>query len=244
MFPPKARRVCVDMSFSDSDLCGLQFLVISSDYTTLKAFTVAAQELGSQMDSTPSLTTANRFVQRYRLDGIVIDMQMQGAQHFIEGIREGSSNRSSVIFACAGLPLEENSAILAGANFVFHKPFSVEKILTLLSATAPVLAEEHRKYFRHKLVVPVNLSYDGVQRRALTANLSETGMAIRSFLMFQAGAPIEFSFQLPSGPLIEGHGEIVWVDAEGRAGIRYHAFSGCKKTEFAEWLDRNSVLQR
>jgi len=228
----------------DADLCGLQFLVISSDYNTLKSFTAAAQELGGQMDSTPSLSTANRFVERYRLDGIVIDMEMQGALDFIETIREGRSNRSSVIFACAGVPVEENSAIRAGANFVFHKPFSVQKILSLLSATAPVLTEEHRKFFRHPLVVPVSITYDGVQHRALTANLSENGMAIRSFRLFQAGAPVGFSFQLPSGPVIKGHGEIVWTDAGGSAGIKFSGISGCGQNDFVEWLDRNEVLQR
>ncbi|HEV3036959.1 MAG TPA: PilZ domain-containing protein [Candidatus Angelobacter sp.] len=228
----------------DSGLGGLQFLVVSNDYNTLRSFTAAAEELGGQIDSTPSLTTANRFVQRYRLDGIVIDMQMQGALDFIETVREGNSNRSSVIFACAGVPLEENSAIRAGANFVFHKPFSVEKILTLLSATAPSLEEEHRNYFRHQLVIPVTIDYDGVQHRALTANLSESGMAIRSFRLFQAGAPVGFSFQLPSGPVVKGRGEIVWTDAGGSAGIKFLSVSGCGQSDFTGWLDRNEVLQR
>jgi CheY-like chemotaxis protein len=234
------------MPYSECDpgLGGLQFLVVSSDYNTLRTFTAAAQELGGQMDSTPSLTTANRFVQRYRLDGIVVDMQMQGALDFIETVREGDSNRSSIIFACAGVPLEENSAIRAGANFVFHKPFSVEKILTLLSATAPALEEEHRSYFRHPLVVPVSIDYDGVQHRALTANLSENGMAIRSFRLFQAGTPIGFSFQLPSGPVVKGQGEIIWTDAGGCAGIKFGNLSGCLQKEFVEWLDRNSIFQR
>lgn len=227
----------------DSGLGGLQFLVVSNDYNTLRTFTAAAEELGGQMDSTPSLTTANRFVQRYRLDGIVIDMQMQGALDFIETVREGNSNRSSVIFACAGVPLEENSAIRAGANFVFQKPFSVQKILTLLSATAPALEEEHRSYFRHQLVIPVSIDYDGVQHRALTANISENGMAIRSFRLFQAGAPIGFCFQLPSGPIVKGVGEIVWTDAAGSAGIKFSSISGCAQNNFTKWLDRNEVLQ-
>jgi hypothetical protein len=233
---PKATRSEFFMSISfsecDSGLGGLQFLVVSNDYNTLRTFTAAAEELGGQMDSTPSLTTANRFVQRYRLDGIVIDMQMQGALNFIETVREGNSNRSSVIFACR-----------AGANFVFHKPFSVPKILTLLSATAPSLEEENRNYFRHQLVVPVSIEYDGVQHRALTANLSENGMAIRSFRLFQAGAPVGFCFQLPSGPIVKGQGEIVWTDAGGSAGIKFSSISGCSQTDFAKWLDRNEVLR-
>jgi CheY-like chemotaxis protein len=233
----------ISLSGCDTGLGGLQFLVVSNDYNTLQTFTAAAEELGGQMDSTPSLTTANRFVQRYRLDGIVIDMQMQGALDFIETVREGNSNRASVIFACAGLPVEENSAIQAGANFVFHKPFSVPKILTLLSATAPALEEEHRKYFRHQLVLPVTIDYDGVHHRALTANLSENGMAIRSFRLFEVGAPVGFCFQLPSGPVIKGQGEIVWTDAGGSAGIKFSSISGCRQEVFEKWLDRNEMLQ-
>jgi hypothetical protein len=93
-------------------------------------------------------------------------------------------------------------------------------------------------------VVPVSIDYDGVQHRALTANLSENGMAIRSFRLFQAGAPIAFSFQLPSGPVVKGQGEIVWTDAGGCAGIRFGNISGCGQKDFVEWLDRNSIFQR
>ena len=44
--------------------------------------------------------------------------------------------------------------------------------------------------------------------------------------------------------MIKGHGEIVWTDAGGSAGIKFSSISGCGHNDFVEWLDRNEVLQR
>ena len=230
------------MTQTSALLNNLELLVVSNDYATLKMLVRACQEFGSQLDSTPSLTSANDFLKRRKIDGIIIDLQVPGALEFIGTIRKSNSNRTSILFACTATPEEAELAKKAGANFIAEKPCTLIQIQELLTKAAPTLAEERKRYFRHKLVIPVTLFYDGVQHRALTSNLSETGMAIRSFRLFEPGIPVEFAFDLPSGPGVKGKGEIMWMDTEGHAGIKFDSLDCTGTPHIIEWLGHRRMV--
>jgi CheY-like chemotaxis protein len=230
------------MTVSSALLNSLELLAVSDDYPTLKVLVRACHELGSRSDSTPSLTTAAQFVGNRKIDGIIVDMKMRGVCEFIHAVRKSNSNRSALIFACAGTPEEVEMAWAAGANFVAEKPVSQVAVVRLLSTAAPTLVEERKKYFRHKLVVPVSITYDGVEHRALTSNMSETGMSIRSFRVFEPGSPVGFVFELPSGPSVKGTGEVMWVDPEGRAGVKFNNVTSAGSPQFSEWLEHRCMV--
>ena len=230
------------MSVTSTLLNSLELLAISDDYSTLKVLVRACQELGSHSESTPSLTTANHFVRNRKIEGIIVDMKMRDACGFIHGVRQSSSNRTSIIFACVGTHDEAALAIGSGANFTVAKPVARETVLNMLKAAASVLIEERKKYFRHKLIIPVSIAYDGVEHRALTSNMSETGMAVRSFRVFEPGEPVEFAFELPSGPAVKGNGVIMWIDPEGRAGIKFDRITTTGTPQFSEWLEHRCLV--
>jgi len=223
-------------------LNNLELLVVSNDYSTLKMLVLACQEFGSRLDSTPSITSANDFINRRKIDGIIIDVQVRGALEFIEVVRKSHSNRTSVVFACTATTEEAEMAKKAGANFIANKPLTLSQIQNLLAQAASVLSEERKHYFRHKLVIPITLFYDSVQHRALTSNLSETGMAIRSFRLFEPGTSIEFAFELPSGPSVKGKGEIMWIDSEGHAGIKFDSITCTGTPHISEWLGHRCMV--
>jgi len=230
------------MTPSSALLNNLELLVVSNDYSTLKMLVGACQEFGSRLDSTPSITSANDFISRRKIDGIIIDVQVRGALEFIEVVRKSNSNRTSVVFACTSTAEEAEMAKNAGANFLAEKPLTLDQIQHLLALAGPILAEERKRYFRHKLVIPITLFYDGVQHRALTSNLSETGMAIRSFRLFEPGFPVEFAFDLPSGPAVKGKGEIMWIDSEGHAGIKFDSLTCTGTPPISEWLGHRCMV--
>ncbi|HLJ87210.1 MAG TPA: PilZ domain-containing protein [Candidatus Angelobacter sp.] len=223
-------------------LQNLELLAVSNDYLILKMFASAVQQLGGRLNSTPSLTSANHFVRNRKIDALIVDLEMRGIHNFLADLRKGSPNRSSTIFACIGFPEQSDSARTAGASFVVSRPLTLDKAVNLLDSAGPTLAAERKRYFRHKLVTPVNIFYDGVQHRALTSNISETGMAIRSFRVFETGAPVEFSFELPAGPGVKGQGEIMWVDAEGNVGIKFTTVNSTGHPSLSEWLDGHAIV--
>jgi len=218
----------------------LEFLVITSDYALLLSMTSAIQGLGGRLHTVSSVQAAFEPVERRKIDGIVLDMALERSLELVKMIRTGRSNRHAVIFACASERAEAGAIVTAGANFVFYKPLATETLHQIFSAALPTMISERKRYFRYKIIVPVNLSCSGTPHRAVISNLSETGMAIRSTQDFAPGTPVDFSFELPLGPLIKGRGEIVWSNTAGSIGVKFHFLSDTGHRELPQWLERRA----
>ncbi len=214
----------------------LEFLAVCSDYPVLKTVTSAIQKLGGHLHCVPSIATATDYIDRRKMDGIVIDTALDGALNLVQFIRDGRSNRQSCIFACVDQRKDASTVITAGANFVFYKPLVEETLLQILQAAAPMMEAERRRYFRYEIAALVSLSVRGKEHKAVLSNLSETGMAIRSLDTFPANAAVDFSFELPRGPLVKGRGQIMWSNKAGNAGIKFHFLSEAGHNELPQWL--------
>jgi hypothetical protein len=70
------------------------------------------------------------------------------------------------------------------------------------------------------------------------ANLSEAGMAIWSLYYRAPGSLIQFGFEMPSGSLIRGEGEVAWTNADGLTGIKFRALRDEGSLHLAEWISR------
>jgi len=69
-------------------------------------------------------------------------------------------------------------------------------------------------------------------------DLSVEGFALRAVMPVQTGEQIPFSFSLTANARIEGHGEILWVEEQGRvAGIRFVNLPAQAQTVIQHWLD-------
>jgi CheY-like chemotaxis protein len=217
---------------------GLDFLVVCDDYPALRAITKAVGEFSGKLSCAPSSASAQEYIARRKLDGIIVDLRVAGALELIEAVRRGKSNKSSVVFACVTSSNEATRALSAGANFVVHHPFTSEKIGQLFRSAASLMAAEKRRYFRYPLVSPVNLKIDAKDSRATMSNLSEGGMAIWCLELQQLGATIGFSFELPFGGTIQGRGEVTWANTEGLVGIKFHYLADGAYNHLKNWLDR------
>ncbi|HWZ44831.1 MAG TPA: PilZ domain-containing protein [Candidatus Saccharimonadales bacterium] len=227
---------------STAVLSNLDLLVVSNDYPALKVIVSACQGLGARPASLSSITGAKEHVFRHKVDGVFIDMKMEGARAFIESLRNAGSNHSALVFACTESAQQSQHALQAGANLLVQKPVVFENLVGLLKASAPMLEEERRRYFRHPLVVPITISHKGIQHRALTSNMSQNGMAIRSIRPFESRSAVEFAFDLPSGPSVKGQGEIMWVDSQGRIGVKFIFLSCTGDAPLAEWLNHHCIV--
>lgn len=69
-------------------------------------------------------------------------------------------------------------------------------------------------------------------------DLSEEGFAIRAMVPLRAGEKTPFSFSLNESVRIEGEGEIVWIEENGRvAGIRFTEIPSPARTHIQNWLN-------
>jgi DNA-binding response OmpR family regulator len=215
--------------------------VVCNDYPVFRTITGSIQKLQGRMNCAPSTSSARDYISRRKIDGIIIDLGIEGALELVDGVRKGTSNRFSVVFACVRNPEEATSAIQAGANFVVHRPLTEEKMFQTLNAAASMMSSERRRYFRYPLMLPVTLKSGGNEARATMSNLSEGGMAVWCLSEKQTGSDVSFSFEIPFGGLIQGKGEVAWVNAEGLIGIKFHILQDNAYLHLSKWIRRREI---
>jgi CheY-like chemotaxis protein len=226
---------------SSSALSSLELLIVSNDYSILKMFVRAWRETGSRIDSAASIACAGDLVQSRRMHGIVVDMRLGGACEFISQTRKSGAHGSPIIVACAATPEEERTALAAGANFVVQKPISTSKVFDLLTLSGAIEPPQRRFGVRHRLIVPVTIFSDGLQYRALTSDLSQGGMAIRSARVVGPHTTLEFFLEVRS-TAVAGRGRIMWNSESGYAGIQFDSVRCSNPLPFPEWLGQQAVL--
>jgi DNA-binding response OmpR family regulator len=217
----------------------LEFLVVCTNSQVFTVLAAAIQRVGGRLNCAPTCAAAADYLARRKIDGILLDMAVPAAMEFLQGVRSGSSNKFSVVFACLENEREAAAALHAGANIVLQKPLDPVHVPQALTAALPLMSAEKRRFFRYPLIVPVSLTVAAGEAKQVTmSNLSEGGMAVWSVREHPLGAPVEFSFTLPFGGLIRGQGEIAWSDNSGTAGIRFHILPDSAYTHLSGWLSR------
>jgi len=214
-----------------------EFLVVSSDIAAYKTITRSLGKNNPVVDYTSGIATAKAFIERRKIDGIFLDMELEGALDLVKGIRQGGSNRNSVVFACVH-PAEEASRLLnAGVNFVLYKPLLPNAVLDALNSASPLITAERKRYLRYQLMVPVMIKLREEEQKAITANVSRGGMAVRCHHVYEPGSPIQFTFDVP-GAEIQGRGEVAWANTEGFMGIKFYLLGEQNKQALSSWLDK------
>src|SRR5213593_2321609 len=96
----------------------LEFVLVSSDYTTMNAVFGGVKKYGAKFILVPTAEAARDCLTRRKIDGVFVDLEVPGALGVMESIRKGSSNAKAVIFACVLHAREYTDALSAGANFL------------------------------------------------------------------------------------------------------------------------------
>jgi DNA-binding NarL/FixJ family response regulator len=235
-----AREPALPRSLAAERRSNPEFLVICSDHSLFKTVSAAIRLVNGRMNCAGRISPARNYITRRKVDGIVIDMGLPGALDLITQLRRGSSNRSTVVFACMGSTPENQFAIRAGANFVLHRPLLPEKVAHIFTVAAGMMVSEKRRYFRYPLMVPVEMTMKERQVESTMSNLSEGGMAIWSLYYHAPGTPVQFAFEVPFGGIVRGRGEVAWTNADGLAGIRFNIMNDYAYTQFSTWITRRN----
>jgi response regulator of citrate/malate metabolism len=224
----------------------LEFLIVCSDVLEYRTITSAIQKTNGVVNYTSNTTTARAYIARRKIDGIFVDTSAEGALALIQDIRHGNSNRFSVIFACAGAADDPARLLSAGVNFVLQKPLLVEGVTHVLSTATQMMEAERRRYMRHQLMVPVLIKQREREQKAITANISKGGMAVRchdTHDTYDPGDSVHFAMDLPIGE-INGRGQVAWTNTDGFMGIKFYLLPEHYKKSLSSFLDQRNEDQR
>jgi CheY-like chemotaxis protein len=177
---------------------------------------------------------------RRHLDSFVIDCDgVERATDLLSQIRNGRSNKLSVVLAVVNATTSASMAIEAGADFVLGKPVQDKQLRSLLDIALPRMEREHRRYFRHKVDLPLELlCQTGETFAGKIMNVSEGGLALTRFGPSPVEGVVTVRFGLPSAnpEIFQAKADVVWNDAFAM-GLRFLRIEPGCRSGFAAWLD-------
>lgn len=216
----------------------LEFLLVSNNHKTLAAVAGGLEQIGIKFNFAPTSEAGRDYVGRRKVDGVIVDLDVPGAQELIFSIRHGNSNPSAAVFAC--LPRSEGSpvAVVPGATVLLPHPLTAESVASLVSAARTSMLGERRRYFRYPVDLPVHLVDGAGEQRGKMTSLSEGGMAVYTVNSIERTHAIQFEFQLPGGDLVAGRGTVVWANGEGMIGAKFIFLRGQGEENLQRWLQQ------
>lgn len=220
----------------------LEFVLVSSDYATMNAVSGGVKKYGAKFILVPTAEAARDCLNRRKIDGIFVDLEVPGALGVLEAIRKGTSNSKAVIFGCVTDSKDYTDTLSAGANFLLRKPLHEDSVALHITIAKELLERERRRYFRHAVHLPVILNDGDVEQHARITNLSEAGMAVRTAKALRHSSVIDFEFDLKLGASVSGKGQVAWINTEGMAGIILQTFRGTGREHLEEWLTAQEQL--
>lgn len=224
-------------------LSELEFLLVSNDYATLTAVSGGVKRYEARMALVPTAEAARELLGRRKIDGVFVDMAVDGALQLIGAVRKGASNARAAVFACVKTSGETTQALSAGANFALRAPLTVEGVALHITIAKEILLREKRRYFRHPVNLTVMLKEGAEEQQGRMTNLSEGGMALRSARPLKHGATVEFWFEFTFGEEVSGRGQVAWTSTEGMAGILFQTIHGMGRGYLGMWLTAQEQLR-
>jgi CheY-like chemotaxis protein len=223
----------------------LNCLLLTSDATLLEVFRTGFSATGVELEMRRDAASAIELSTRRHLDGFVIDCDdVSGAADVLTEIRGSRSNKASVVVAVVNGTTSVSTAVDAGANFVLGKPVQDRQLRSLIEVAVPRMAREHRRYFRHKIDLPVDLlchtgeMFTGKMFTGKIMNVSEDGLALTHFGPAAIEGIVTVQFGLPSAEpqIFQAKAEVVWHDASAM-GVRFLRIEPGSRSCFEAWLD-------
>jgi DNA-binding response OmpR family regulator len=177
---------------------GLTCLLLTSDVALLDVVRSTFGAAGVGIEHRADAASAIELTVRRHIDSFVIDCDdVRGATDALATIRNGRSNKLSVVFAVLNGKTSVSAAVEAGANFIVGKPVPDALLRSHLEIALPRMEREYRRYFRHKVDLSITLSGSTETVEGKIMNVSEGGLALTHFGPAAIEGTVTIQFELP-----------------------------------------------
>jgi DNA-binding response OmpR family regulator len=217
----------------------LDSLLISQDATLLSVLRPALEKISVNLEVCAESRSGSDLMTKRKFDAVIIDCDdLQNGVDLLKALRHTQSNARAVAFAVVNGKTTTQQAFTSGANFVLQKPLTLLHASRCFNAALNFMVRERRRYFRHRVDMPLRISLPHNQEITATAtNLSEGGMSIRVQGKLAKDAEARFGFTLPTTNIsLELKGQVAWVDQAGHIGIRFIEVPQTSQYQLDKWL--------
>jgi len=216
----------------------LDGLLFSSDAQVLGVMNQVLDNFAIKTEVCGELDSALDAVTHRRLDAVIVDWNgVHDPNRVVRAARKSSPNSNSTIVAMVDQS-SEAFALLAGANFMIHKPMNLDHARRCMRAAYGTMLQNRRRAAR----VPIDLAavvrvVGGGRFEARISDISIGGVALHSRELLEIGQNVTALFTLPGTPsLIYLSGAVVNADGKGRSGVRFSFIPDEDLAVLQKWL--------
>ena len=215
----------------------IECLLLSDDTEVQRIVQRVTNTLGMRLEVLQSTSQAADRLRHWRFDAVILDRGSNELQEILRDIRKGRRNRTCIALAIGQDP-NSGAAFNMGANFVLAKPVGMERFARLMHAAHSLVVRQRLRYHRHAVNIDAKLNFGSVRDFPVNiTNLSEGGAEIVVGSPVVVNGPIHIRFTLPETAFaLEARGDVVWSNAEGRAGLRFVHPLVRGTQQFQQWL--------
>ena len=214
-----------------------QSLVVSRDPEILAVLRPLMSELGMRFEICNEIPSALQRLNDQQFDTVIIDCD-EGSTgvDLLTILRKQENNSKAVAVGITSKVHEMQGVFNSGATFVLSKPLPVDDARRILRASKGAITRAVRRFMRLS-VENLSTVTIGDKYEAILLNVSQRGLQVQAPEPLQHGQMIYVSFLLPDTfNLIEGMAQVMWVDAEGRAGIELRTTSDEAQEYLNDWV--------
>jgi PilZ domain-containing protein len=216
-------------------------LLVSKDATAIKPISESMHQLAISTEVCSEASIAPFLLNRRKFGATIVDLRLgEQARAFLKKVRLSPSNRTSVMFAISDNDAATTAAFKNGSDFVITTPITMSSIDQHLRTAYNLILQEHRRYFRCPVDVPVTLFCSAMTEvRAHVVNISEGGIAIITTALVKPGIEARVKLTLPGHESsFAAESTVCWC-REGQMGLQFISLSEDTRAKLNEWLSRS-----
>ncbi len=173
----------------------------------------------------------------HRFDGLIVEHD-ERTETFLRALRQSPSSRGAIAIDLHGQEVSLQQVFAMGANFEILQPLSFDRVKRTLNLAFGLMMLGRRRYFRHPVQVPVQVTVENQVYDGLICNVSETGVGLRISSGVLKPGNIKCTFDVPeSAETIRMEGLVIWGDQSGQAGCRINQIVQGQGA-YMEWIYR------
>jgi CheY-like chemotaxis protein len=217
-------------------------LIMCRQQPPLRILAGLLDELSVEQEVCLSADEAVEMLVQGHYSALVLDFDLPGASQVARLARMAPAHHRPVVFAMVSPLTHVGEIFQAGANFMLYKPLAPEQVMRSLRAGRAFMRPDRRRSPRQKIEALVYLQFGIAALPGLILDLSQHGLSLQAPEPLPGVHKVPLRFVLPgTAHMVEGTGEVVWCDDEGRAGMLFSHLSAASRKYLRTWLAKRNV---
>jgi response regulator RpfG family c-di-GMP phosphodiesterase len=220
------------------ELVQLDGLLFTSDTQVLSVMNQILESFAIKTEVCREMEPTLEAVTHRRLDAVIVDWDGgSDPTRIVRATRKSSPNGNSTIVALVRKQ-SETHALLVGANFMIHKPASIDYARRCMRAAYGTMLQNRRRAARVSVDIAVVARVAAVgEIQARIRDLSVGGLALQCGQPLPINREVLTQFSLPpSSAMIHATGRVVNANQTGRAGVRFSFVPEEDRNLLESWL--------